>query len=117
MLNLKFSQEHKMIEDSVKKFAKDKIKPLAEDFDQATEFMTKEFLEIYKQEAELGFYDVIVPEKYGGIADNLDVLSCSIIHKELAKASAGIAISYLPTVIVSGVIIAGFGSEKQKEKY
>ena len=117
MLNFKFSQEHKMIEDSVKKFAKDKVKPLAEDFDQATEFMTKEFLEIYKQEAELGYFDIIIPEQYGGIGDGFDLLSCSIIHKELAKASAGIALSYLPTVIVAGAIIAKFGSEKQKEKY
>lgn len=117
MIDFELSKEHKMLQNEVRAFVKEEVRPLAEDFDRSPTHMTEEYLKIYKKMADVGYYAVMIPEEYGGIGDGFDVLSCSIIHKELAKASAGIGLSYLPTVIVSGEIISSFGSKEQKEKY
>ena len=117
MFNFELSKEHKMLESSVKEFVENEVKPLAEEFDQSPIHMTDEFLNIYRKMAELDFFAVMIPEEYGGVGEGFDVISCSIIHKELAKASAGIGLSYMPTIIVSGEIIRRLGTREQKEKY
>ena len=117
MLNFEFSEEHKMIQNTVREFANKEVKPLAEDFDRSPEFLTKEFLKLFKKMGDLGFYGLMFPEEYEGIGDGLDVLGASIVHRELGKVSAGTASSYMPQIIVGGVIMSRFCSEDQKKKY
>ncbi|MFC1822724.1 acyl-CoA dehydrogenase family protein [Thermodesulfobacteriota bacterium] len=117
MIDFELPEEHKILLETVRRFATEEIKPLAEKFDRSPTFLRDDFLHIYKRMSDLGFFGVMVPEEYGGIGDGFDVLGCSIIHEELARASAGIALSYLPMIIVGGAIINKFGTKEQKAKY
>lgn len=117
MLDFELPEEHKILLDTVRKFSRDEVMPLAEKFDRSPVFLKSEFLKIYRRIADLGFFGVMVPEKFGGVGEGFDVLACSIIHEELAKVSAGIALSYLPMIVVGGAIISKFGTEAQKKKY
>ena len=117
MIDFELPEQHRILLETVRKFAREEVKPLAEKFDRYPTFLKDEILQIYNKIADLGFFGVMVPEEYGGEGEGFDVLACSIIHEELAKASAGIALSYLPMIVVGGVIISKFGTEEQKEKY
>lgn len=117
MIDFELPEQHRILQETVRRFAREEVKPLAEKFDRSPTFLKDEFLHIYKKIAGLGLFGVMVPEKYGGVGDGFDVLACSIIHEELAKASSGIALSYLPMIVVGGVVLSKFGTEEQKEKY
>ncbi len=117
MIDFELSEEHRILQETVRKFAREEVKPLAEKLDRSPEFLKDEFLDIYKKIADLGLFGVMVAEEYGGEGDGFDVLGCSIIHEELAKASSGIALSYLPMIVVGSVVIGKFGTEEQKKKY
>jgi alkylation response protein AidB-like acyl-CoA dehydrogenase len=117
VIDFELPEEHRILLETVRRFAREEVKPLAEKFDRSPTFLKDEFLQIYKKIADLGFFGVMVPEEYGGVGEGFDVLACSIIHEELAKASSGIALSYLPMIVVGGAIISKFGTEEQKRKY
>ena len=117
MIDFELPEQHRILMETVRRFAREEVKPLAEKFDRSPTFLKDEFLRIYKKIADLGFFGVMVSEEYGGSGDGFDVLACSIIHEELAKVSAGIALSYLPMIVVGGAIIGKFGTEEQKKKY
>ncbi len=56
------SDEHKMIRDTARDFAKSAIAPIAAQFDESGEFP----FETIKKMGEMGFMGIEVPEEYGG---------------------------------------------------
>ena len=56
------SDEHKMIRDTARDFAKNEIAPIAAEHDESGEFPH----ESIKKMGAMGFMGIEVPEKYGG---------------------------------------------------
>jgi butyryl-CoA dehydrogenase len=110
-MNFELSQDHKVLQDSVRDFVNKEIKPLAMKIDE--EHMIPDAL--VKQMGEMGFLGSYLPEEYGGAG--LDMLSYAIVVEEVSKAcgSSGVLIS-AHTSLCSGPIYT-FGTEEQKKKW
>ena len=110
-MNFELSQDHKVLQDSVRDFVNKEIKPLAAQIDEEHMIPDK----LVKQMGEMGFLGSYFPEEYGGAG--LDMLSYAIVVEEVSKAcgSSGVLIS-AHTSLASGPIYT-FGTEEQKKKW
>jgi butyryl-CoA dehydrogenase len=110
-MNFDLTEDQKMVQEAAREFAKKRIVPIAQEMDEKEEVPK----EILQELAELGYFGIRVPEKYGGL--DLDMLSYVLMLEELAKVSAGlmIVVSAHNTLFCEGLI--KFGSEELRQKY
>jgi butyryl-CoA dehydrogenase len=110
-MNFDLTENQKLIQDMMKKFAKEELEPKAAEYDKTTEFPSENL----KKLAELGIMGMIVPEEYGG--SGFDFISLAIAVEEISKAcgSTGV-ISAVHNSLVCYPILT-FGNDEQKKKY
>ena len=110
-MDLKLSEEHKMLQDMARDFAQKEIAPLAAEIDEAARFPT----ETVKKMGELGFMGIEIPEEYGGTG--MDTLSYVLAMIEISKACAshGVIMSVNNSLVCHGIY--AFGTERQKEAF
>jgi butyryl-CoA dehydrogenase len=110
-MNFELSQDHKVLQESVRDFVNKEIKPIAIKTDE--EHMIPDAL--VRKMGEMGYLGSYLPEEYGGAG--LDMLSYAIVIEEVSKAcgSSGVLIS-AHTSLASGPIDT-FGTEEQKKKW
>jgi butyryl-CoA dehydrogenase len=105
------SDEHRMIQATVREFAARELLPIAAEIDHASRFPA----EAVARAAELGLMGMMVPEAYGG--QGLDALSYVVAQEELARASAG----FQTIVTVNNSLVCDpilrWGSDEQKQRY
>src|SRR5688572_28621705 len=101
----------KMIRDTVRDFAKEKLAPRAEELDRKGEFPMQNF----KEMAELGLTGIPVPEEYGGAG--ADTLSQILAVEEIGKVCGSTALTLAAHVSLGTMPIVDFGTEEQKRKY
>ncbi len=106
-----FSDEHKMIRDAARDFARKEIAPIAAEFDESGEFP----MATIKKMGEMGFMGIEVPEAYGGAG--MDTLSYVLALEEICKADAahGVVMSVNNSLYCHGIL--KFGTEEQKKKF
>ncbi len=104
-------EEHKMIQSAARDFARDKIAPIAAQFDESGEFP----FETIKQMGAMGFMGIEVPEQYGGAG--LDTLAYVLALEEICKVDAahGVIMSVNNSLFCHGIL--KFGTEDQKQKF
>lgn len=110
-MNFELSKEQAMIQDMVRDFANNVIKPRAVEIDEKAQFPT----DIIKQMGELGLMGIPFPEQYGGSAS--DTLSYIIVAEEIARACGSTGLTYVANVSLGASPIYSFGTEEQKQKY
>lgn len=105
------TEEHRMIADAARDFARNSIMPIAAKFDESGEFP----LETIKAMGQLGFMGIEVPEEYGG--SGMDTLAYVLAMVEICKvdASHGTIMSVNNSLYAHGLL--KFGTEEQKQKY
>lgn len=105
------SDEHKMLRDAARDFAKNEIAPVAAEFDESGEFPHR----TVKKMGELGFMGIEVPEDYGGAG--MDTLAYVLALEEICKADAahGVIMSVNNSLYCYGIL--KFGTEMQKKKF
>jgi len=108
---MKLSEEHILIQGSVRRFTKNEIMPIAEQMDQEDYLPEDLFLKF----GNLGILGITIPEEYGGAGG--DPLSQVLISEELAKGSAGVAISYAAHSNLCAHNLCKNGNEFQRRKY
>jgi len=110
-MNFELSQDHKVLQETVRDFVNKEIKPIAMKTDE--EHMIPDAL--VRKMGDMGFLGSYLPEEYGGAG--LDMLSYAIVIEEVSKAcgSSGVLIS-AHTSLASGPIDT-FGTEEQKKKW
>ena len=111
MEQLYFTEEHKMLQDMVRDFARNEVKPLAQEIDEKGEFPH----ESVKKMAELGLMGIPWDEKYGG--NGMDTLALVIVIEELGKVCPSTGATIMAHTSLGTAPIAMFGTEQQKEKY
>ena len=87
MNNLFFKEEHFMIQEMVRDFAKNKVEPIARDLDEQEKFPK----DLVAEMGELGLMGIMVPERYGG--SGLDMTSFATAIIELGRVDASVAIT------------------------
>ncbi|OGP57131.1 MAG: acyl-CoA dehydrogenase [Deltaproteobacteria bacterium RBG_13_61_14] len=105
------SEEQKMIQDMVRDFAQNEVRPRAEQIDRTHEFPA----DLVKKMAELGLMGVEVPEQWGGAG--MDPICYAIAVEEVSAAcgSTGVILSAHNSLACAP--IAKFGTDAQKEKH
>ena len=105
------SEEHKMIQEAARDFARHSIAPIAAEFDESGEFP----LQTIKEMGKLGFMGIEVPEEYGGAG--MDTIAYVLAMVEICKADAshGTIMSVNNSLFAHGLL--KFGTEEQKQKY
>ena len=106
-----FSEEHRMLQQTVRQFAKQELAPKIEHLDHVEGFNRDSFQKM----AELGLLGVIVPEADGGAG--LDAVAATICMEEMGAVDASTALSYLAHTILCVNQITRNGSSDQKKRY
>ena len=70
-MDFRLNDEQRMIQDSVRKFAREKILPNARDWDRQG-FFPRELL---REMGQLGYLGVPVPEEYGGTGLGMSIVA------------------------------------------
>ena len=106
-----YTDEQKLIRDSVREYAKANISPIIEDFAQRSEYPKQ----LIPGLAEIGAFGPYIPEQYGGAG--LDQITYGLIMQELERVDSGIrsAASVQSSLVMYP--IWKYGSEEQRMKY
>jgi alkylation response protein AidB-like acyl-CoA dehydrogenase len=97
--------------DAAREFAEKRLYPNAEHFDEAERLPDELLAEL----GELGYFGMLIPEEYGGMA--LEPVAYSLVIEEFARACAGLAITVsVHNTLVSSAIVH-FGNEEQKKRF
>jgi glutaryl-CoA dehydrogenase len=106
-----FTEEQKLVRDTVRAYVKKEITPVIEDYAQRAEFPKH----IVKQLGDLGCYGPTIPTKYGG--GGLDYVCYGLMMQELERGDSGVR----STASVQGSLVMfpiyEYGSEEQRMKF
>ena len=110
-MNFELTEEHLMIQQAARDFAKAELLPGVIERDDQQKFP----LEQVKKMGELGFLGMMVDPKYNG--GGMDTISYVLAMEEISKidASASVCMSVNNSLVCWG--IETFGTEEQKQKY
>ena len=110
-MDLRLSEEHRMIQDMARDFAQKEIAPIAAELDESARFPS----ETVKKMGNLGFMGIEVPEEYGGTG--LDTVAYVLAMSEISKACAshGVIMSVNNSLVCYG--LEKFGTEEQKQAF
>lgn len=110
-MDFRLSEDNELIRDAAREFAEKRLFPNAEKFDEEGDIPH----EIYQELAELGYFGMMVPEKYGGM--ELDNLTYICAMEEFARGCAGAMISLSVHNSLVCEAILQYGTDEQKDKY
>ena len=110
-MKFKLTEEHIMIRDAARDFAKSELLPGVIERDNKQEFPTQQI----KMMGEMGFLGMMVDPKYGG--GGMDTLSYVLAMEEISKidASASVIMSVNNSLVCYG--LEKYANEDQKQKY
>lgn len=110
-MDFDFNEVQKMVQETIRKFAKEEIAPVAAENDKKAQFPH----DIYKKLAELGFMGTPIPEEYGGAG--FDYITHAIVAEEIGRVDSSLRGTYSVQVSLVELPILKFASEEQKKKY
>ena len=103
--------EQRLLVETVRDFARERIAPIARRHDETGEFPW----ETVRAMADLGLFGIPFPEELGGAG--ADTLSLVLVVEELAKVDASHSITVGAHTSLAASPIHDFGSAEQKERY
>src|SRR5947199_5189873 len=110
-MHFALTEEQKLIQQTARDFANEKLAPLAAEYDRTEEFTAPQA----KMLAEMGFLGMMVPEEYGGAG--LDTVSYVLAMEEVSRACASTSVTMTVQNSLVCWPITFFGTEEQKQKY
>jgi len=103
-------EQHELIRDSVRKFARERLRPNAARWDRESHFPREEL----KGLAAMGLCGVAIPEEWGGAG--MDHTSLAISIEELASGDGATSTIVQVNNLVAGILL-GYGSSAQKQRH
>src|SRR5262245_9237680 len=110
-MRLELDDEHRMLRETIRKFAEEEIEPKASYYDRTREFP----YDSVKKCAELGLMGVMVDPEYGGAG--LDSLSYVLTIEEISRVDASLGVILSVNNSLYSHPVAKFGTAEQKKKY
>ena len=111
LTNLDLTEEQKTIRDMVRRFARERIAPIAAELDEKQEFPA----ETVKELAEMGIFGIGFPEEDGG--SGFDTLSDILAVEELSRVDGSHGITLAAHCSLGVWPIYAFGTPEQKAHY
>ncbi len=110
-LNFALGSDIEALRDSVRRFASERVAPLAAEIDRSNQFPAH----LWKELGGLGLLGITASQDYGGAG--LGYLGHCVAMEELSRASASVALSYGAHSNLCVNQINRNGTAEQKEKY
>ncbi|MBE1237146.1 isovaleryl-CoA dehydrogenase [Phaeovibrio sulfidiphilus] len=110
-LTFGLSQETQLLRDTVRRFARERIAPLAESIDLKNDFPSG----LWREFGEMGLLGVTVEEEYGG--SGMGYLAHVVAMEEISRASASVGLSYGAHSNLCVNQIRRHGTPEQKARY
>ncbi len=110
-MDFDFADHHKLLRDTVREFAQQEVRPVAEELDKTKSFP----YDIVRRLADLDLMGIPFPEKYGGGGG--DSLAYALAVEELARVDSSVAITLCAHTSLGTQPIYLFGSEEQKREW
>src|SRR5207247_10631958 len=110
-MNFDLSDDHRLIQETVRDFARGEVAPVAEELDRTKQFP----YEIVRKLGELGLMGIPFPEEYGGAG--ADSLAYALAVEELTRIDSSVAITLCAHTSLGTQPIYLFGSEDQKREW
>ncbi len=107
-----FSEEQKMMRDSVKEFVDREIWPHKDRFENKDYAFTEE---VMRKAGELGLLGVTVPEAYGGLG--MDFVTTMLVCDYISGATGSFSTAFGAHTGIGTLPITLYGTEEQKKKY
>jgi len=111
MLDFGLGETANMLRDTTRRFASDRIAPLAAQMDATNKFPRA----LWPQMGALGLHGITVEEEFGGLG--LGYLEHVVAMEEISRASASVGLSYGAHSNLCINQIRRWGSDAQKRKY
>jgi len=112
MVSFEFSDEQKMVQETVASFAADQIEPIMRESDEQNSVPE----EVISKGWELGLLGGCIPEEYEGFGEELSSLTGLIAYEELAWGDLSIGL-HLVAPSVLAISVLDQGTEEQKKNY
>ncbi|MDX6624839.1 MAG: short-chain 2-methylacyl-CoA dehydrogenase [Solirubrobacterales bacterium] len=110
-MDFELSDEHRLIQSTVRDFARQEVAPIAEEIDREKRFP----YEIVERLAGLNLMGIPFPEEYGGGGG--DSLAYALAVEELTRVDSSVAITLCAHTSLGTQPIYLFGSEEQKQEW
>ncbi|MFD2045266.1 acyl-CoA dehydrogenase family protein [Ornithinibacillus salinisoli] len=110
-MNFHFSEEQKMLRDTVRSFVDKEIMPYITEWDRQGKFDPA----IIPKLADLGLMGVCIPENYGG--SGMDYNSLAIVCEELERGDTAFRTAVSVHTGLNSMTLLQWGTEEQKQKY
>ncbi len=110
-MDFDLSEEQQRWRDLAGEFARDAIRPRAEELDRRQEFP----YDLVREMSRLGLMGLTIPREYGGSGG--DFVSYCLAVEEISRADTSVGITLESQVSLGAGPIADFGSEEQKERF
>ncbi|WP_128330909.1 acyl-CoA dehydrogenase family protein [Apibacter sp. HY039] len=107
-----FSEEQKMMRDTVKDFIDKEVIPINERFEKKDYALTEE---IMRKIGELGLLSIAVPEQYGGMGAGF--VSTMLVCDYISAANGSLSTAFGAHTGIGTMPITLYGTEEQKMKY
>jgi len=109
--DFQLTDTHREVQHAARRFTEEEIAPIASELDHREEQLP---IEILKKMAQLGYFGVIIPERYGGAG--LDCISYAIIVEELCRGWMCLG-GYLGSHSILCQMLYRFGTEEQRRQF
>ncbi|GAB4359474.1 MAG: isovaleryl-CoA dehydrogenase [Immundisolibacter sp.] len=108
--DLHLGEELDRLRDTVARFARDEVAPLADEIDRSNAFP----MHLWRRMGELGLLGMTVPEEFGG--SGLGYLAQLLAIEELSRASAAVGLSYgaHSNLCVNNLYLNGTDAQRRK---
>ena len=107
-----FTEEQKMMRDSVKEFVDREIWPKKEEFEKKNYQLTEDLM---KKAGEMGFLGVSVPEEYDGLG--MGFVTTMLVVDYISGATGSFSTAFGAHTGIGTLPITLYGTEEQKKKY
>ena len=105
------SQEHVLLRQTVRDFARERVEPQALESDRQERFN----LDLFRQLGDLGLLGISVPERYGGAG--MDAVAAVIVHEELSAVDPGLCLAYLAHSMLFVNNFCHNANDEQRRRY
>jgi butyryl-CoA dehydrogenase len=109
-MDFRFTEEEEMLRSKVRKFAEEKLAPIAAEVDEMDEVSW----EVARLLKEQGLFTLLAPEEYGGVG--LKAVPICIVREELSRICVHADLLFAETALCT-FPISTFGTGEQKRKY
>jgi short-chain 2-methylacyl-CoA dehydrogenase len=110
-MDFDLSDEQRLLRDTVRDFANQEVKPVAEELDRTKTFP----YELVKKMGELGLMGIPFPEQYGG--GGADTLAYALAVEELTRIDSSVAITMAAHTSLGTMPIHLWGTDEQKDDW